>query len=86
MAGERTETYRVLLAQSGDRESLSVLLDGIQQPLFGYLIGLVGDRHLAEDLLQDVFVQVCHKLVWLREPEAFRPWVFRVASRAAFVG
>jgi RNA polymerase sigma-70 factor, ECF subfamily len=83
MAGSRTETCRVLLAQSGDREALSALLDGIQKPLFGYLIGLVRDRHLAEDLLQDVFVQVCRKLVWLREPEVFRPWVFRIASRAA---
>ena len=83
MAGIRREAYQVLLAQSGDREALAALLEEIQQPLYRYLVGLVGDRHLAEDLLQDVFVLVCRKLVWLREPEVFRPWVFRIASRQA---
>jgi RNA polymerase sigma-70 factor (ECF subfamily) len=83
MAGVRREAYQVLLAQSGDREALAALLDEIQQPLYRYLVGLVADRHLAEDLLQDVFVVICRKLVWLREPEVFRPWVFRIASREA---
>jgi RNA polymerase sigma-70 factor, ECF subfamily len=67
----RREAYLVQLAQSGDREALAALLDEIQRPLYGYLFGMVGDRHLAEDLLQDVFVLVCRKLVWLHEPQVF---------------
>jgi RNA polymerase sigma-70 factor (ECF subfamily) len=84
MGDARSQAYRVLLAQSGDRAALEELLLDIQEPLHGYLGCLCGDRHLAEDVLQDVLVLVCRKLIWLREPEVFRPWVYRIASREAF--
>src|SRR5262249_26250158 len=84
MADARALTYRVLLAQSGDREALDALLRDVQGPLYGYLVGLVGHGHLAEDILQDVFVLICRKLAWLRVPEVFRPWAYRIASREAF--
>lgn len=35
-------------------------------------------------MLQEVLVLVYRKLKWLESPELFRPWVFRIASRAAF--
>src|SRR5262249_40371853 len=65
-------------------EALDALLRDVQGPLYGYLVGLVGDGHLAEDILQDVFVLICRKLAWLRVPEVFRPWAYRIASREAF--
>ncbi len=79
----RQQTFRVLRAQAGDREALDQLLRSVQGPLFGYVRGLVGDRQLAEDVLQDVFVLICRKLRWLREPKLFRPWAYRIASRRA---
>ena len=74
----------VLLAQSGDRGALNQLLGDLQDGLYGYLIRLVGDKHLAEDILQEVFVLIWRKLRWLRDPEVFRPWAYRIASREAF--
>src|SRR5262249_34862416 len=74
----------VLLAQSGDRGALNQLLGDLQDGLYGYLVGLVGDKHLAEDILQEVFVLIWRKLYWLRDPEVFRPWAYRIASREAF--
>src|SRR5947209_8015433 len=56
MADFRAEAPLILLAQAGDRRALEQLLKAIQEPLYGYLDGLVGDPHLAEVLLQDVFV------------------------------
>jgi RNA polymerase sigma-70 factor, ECF subfamily len=78
------EILWLLRAQSGDREALDKLLQGIQMQLYGYLVSFVHDKHLAEDLLQDVFVIVIQKLRWLREPNAFPAWVYRIASRQAF--
>ena len=40
-------------------------------------------RELSEDSLQDVFVILCRKLIWLREPTYFRSWAYRIASREA---
>ncbi len=41
------------------------------------------DSHLAEDLLQETFLQIYRKLAWLRHPELFRPWAYRIAARLA---
>lgn len=77
-------TWLVLRAQAGDRDALDELFAQIQRRLFHYLLGLTDDRALAEDLLQDVLLLLYRKLEWLREPELFQTWAFRIASRAAF--
>ena len=84
MGDFRVGTPLILLAQAGDRRALEQLLKGIQEALYGYIAGLVRDQHLAEDILQEVFVLLWRKLRWLRDPELFRPWVYRIASREAF--
>jgi RNA polymerase sigma-70 factor (ECF subfamily) len=55
----------------------------VQAPLLRYISGVVG-RTAADDVLQDAFLQICRKLRWLREPELFRPWTYRIATRASF--
>lgn len=84
MTSPKQESWWVLRAQSGDREALDELLQAIQEPLYRYLYRLVGERTLAEDILQEVFIRIYRKLLWLREPELFRPWAYRIASREAF--
>jgi RNA polymerase sigma factor (sigma-70 family) len=84
MADFRASVPLVLLAKAGDRRALEQLFQGIQEALYDYLAGLVRDEHLAEDLLQEVFVLLWKKLRWLRDAELFRPWVYRIASREAF--
>jgi RNA polymerase sigma-70 factor (ECF subfamily) len=49
----------------------------------GYLRSLVGPAD-AEDLTQDVLILIYRKLTWLEDPQLFRPWIFRIASREAF--
>ena len=71
----------VLRAQVHDREALELLLRSIQPSLHRFLRGLVGGAD-ADDVLQEVLIQVCRKLKWLRAPELFQPWAFRIASRA----
>ena len=78
------DTWLVLRAQIGDRDALDALLRQLQQPLYGYLLSLTASRPMAEDLLQDTFLLIYRKLRWLREPELFRSWAFRIASREAF--
>jgi RNA polymerase sigma-70 factor (ECF subfamily) len=79
----RQESQWVLRAQCDDREALELLLRAVQPSLRRYLRGLVGTFH-ADDVLQDVLITVARKLVWLEEPDVFRPWAFRIASRAGF--
>lgn len=81
---QRDEAADVLLAQSGDREALDLLLRRVQAPLYAYVSRLTGDPETAKDVLQETFVRICRKLGWLHAPELFRPWAFRIASREAF--
>ncbi|MBA3248036.1 MAG: RNA polymerase sigma factor [Pyrinomonadaceae bacterium] len=80
----KRETWWVLRAQSGDREALTELLEAVQEPLYRYVFRLTGERTMAEDILQEVFILIYRKLRWLQEPELFRPWAYRIASREAF--
>lgn len=84
MAERGQETLWVLRAQVGARDALKALFRSVQGPLFGYLARLLGDATLAEDVLQDVLLQVYRQLRWLRDPGLFRPWCYRIATRAAF--
>ena len=83
-AASQRESFWVLQAQSGSHEALNELFKSVQEPLFRYIVSLVRDQHLAEDILQEVFIRIYRKLRWLREPEAFRAWTYQIASREAF--
>ena len=79
------ERSLVLRAQSGDRVAFDELLRRIDQALLRYITTLVaGSRVSPEDVLQEVLVTVVRKVTWLRDPDLFRAWAFRIATRAAF--
>lgn len=80
----RKELWWILRAQAGDLEALDQLLRLTQEPLYHYIYSLVGTRALAEDILQEVFILIYRKLRWLRDPDLFRPWAYRIATREAF--
>jgi RNA polymerase sigma-70 factor (ECF subfamily) len=84
VGGAEREGFLVLRAQAGDREALDALLASAQEPLYRYALSLVGERQLAEDVLQETFMRVYRKLGYLREPALFRPWAYRIATREAF--
>ena len=83
MATSTQEAYWVLRAQCGDREALEQLITAVQPSLRRYIARLAGTAS-ADDLLQDVLIIVCRRVAWLEDPKLFRPWMFRIASRAAF--
>src|SRR5215510_11664199 len=84
MESAKQEAWLALRAQAGDREAFEQLFRLAQEPLFRYIFSLVGARALAEDILQEVFILIYRKIRWLREPELFRPWAYRIATREAF--
>ena len=79
----RNEAQWVLRAQLGDRDAIEALLGSVQPMLTRYVRTLVGAAD-AEDVTQDVMVTLYRKLWMLSTPDLFRPWMFRIATRAAF--
>ncbi len=49
------------------------------RPVAGLITRLMGSQQETEDILHDSFVAAFEKLGQLRDPDAFRPWLMRIA-------
>lgn len=74
----------VVLVQTGDTAAFEKLLGQIHRPLRSYVTKMVG-ASLAEDVLQETALQIYRQVKFLREPRAFEAWMYRIATRIAFV-
>jgi len=73
------ESGLVRRAQDGDRVAYSALVARYWKPVHGWIAGLCGDDHLAEDITQNAFVRAWQALPQLNSILAFRVWLFRIA-------
>jgi RNA polymerase sigma-70 factor (ECF subfamily) len=72
------------VAQSGDERALSKLYDRYSGLVYGAGIRYLGDRTLAEDLVQDVFTAVWRSAASFDPSRAgFATWMFRITRNRA---
>jgi RNA polymerase sigma factor (sigma-70 family) len=66
---------------AGDHSSLEIIIKRHQRKIFSYIILIVKDKHLAEDIFQDTFIKVINTLRagTYNEEGKFLPWVMRIA-------
>ncbi|MFL5913938.1 MAG: RNA polymerase sigma factor [Gaiellaceae bacterium] len=67
-------------AQRGDERAFSIIVRAYQVPVFNYVLRLVGDRALAEDLTQEIFLRVYQGLPRFSLRSKFTTWLFQVAK------
>jgi len=67
-------------AQRGDARAFAVLVTTYEIPVYNYVLRMVGDRALAEDLTQDVFLRIHHGLAGFSLRCRFTTWVFQIAK------
>jgi RNA polymerase sigma-70 factor, ECF subfamily len=67
-------------AQHGDERAFSLILRAYEQPVYNYVLRLVGDRSLAEDLTQEVFLRVYQGLPRFSLRARFTTWLFQVTK------
>ncbi|MDX6466944.1 MAG: hypothetical protein QOI27_1984 [Gaiellaceae bacterium] len=67
-------------AQRGDERAFSIIVRAYQVPVFNYVLRLVGDRSLAEDLTQEVFLRVFQGLPRFSLRSKFTTWLFQVTK------
>ena len=68
-------------AQRGDERAFSLILRAYETPVFNYVLRLVnGDRSLAEDLTQEVFLRVFQGLPKFSLRCKFTTWLFQVTK------
>jgi len=67
-------------AQRGDERAFTIIVRTYEQPVYNYILRLTGDRALAEDLTQEVFLRVFQGLPGFSLRSRFTTWLFQVAK------
>ena len=67
-------------AKRGDERAFSLIVRAYEQPVYNYVLRLVGDRNLAEDLTQEVFLRVFQGLGSFSDRSRFTTWLFQVTK------
>ena len=70
----------VARARDGEVEAFEMLYRSHQAGVYTYILSQVREAELAADLTQQAFVRAWQSLRRLREPGAFRGWLYRIAS------
>ena len=66
-------------------DTYEILVHEHEQMLQAYLLGLVRNPGLAEDLAQDAFVKAFQNLNRLQNPSRFGPWLYKIARHEALM-
>jgi RNA polymerase sigma-70 factor (ECF subfamily) len=66
-------------AQEGDEEAFAALFEMHKKRVYSLCLFMTGDVATAEDLTQEVFIQVFRKIRTFRGDAAFSTWLHRIA-------
>ena len=80
MAIQQPDMAVIRRAQRGDERAFALIVRAYEAPIFNYVLRMVGDRALAEDLTQDVFLRVFRGLRGYSRRARFTTWLFQVAK------
>lgn len=69
----------VQLAVSGHRESLNQLAEAIHAPLRSYVLRIIYNEEMADDIVQETLLEMYTILAQLKRPDLFWPWLCKIA-------
>lgn len=78
-----SEADCVILSRAGDRAAQEELVNRYLGRIYGFLSRCLGDRELAADSTQEVFLRLFRALHTFDPRRGFRPWIFAIAWNAA---
>ena len=79
MVADDVQLIRRIL--SGDDDAFGVLIEKYRKGVHALVWRKIGDFHYAEEITQDVFLQVYNKLSTLKNPSQFSGWLYVIVDR-----
>ena len=73
-------TKKVEELKNGDSSAYEALYNEFYEPLRFYIAKRIGSVEEADDLTQDSFLTVMEKIDSLKEPAAFKTWLYQIAN------
>jgi len=68
---------------SGDQDSLRILIERWETPVFAFLERMLGSSEEAQEIAQETFFRMCSHADRYRPSGRFRSWLFRIAGNLA---
>jgi RNA polymerase sigma factor (sigma-70 family) len=72
----------MMQVRAGDVDQLAILFERHHGRLYGFCLGLLGNRESARDLVQEVFFRLLKYRDSFRPDAPFAPWLYRLARNA----
>lgn len=79
-------TRLIRAASAGDDAALNRLLMRAQDVAWRFSTSVCGHADDAEDAMQEALIKTYRYVGSLREPEAFKPWLYRTVRNACLMG
>lgn len=75
-----TEKELVTRIKNGDEQAFRLLVEENQQKVFTTCMGFLHNKEDAEDITQDVFVEVYYSIDKFREESKLSTWLYRISA------
>jgi RNA polymerase sigma-70 factor (ECF subfamily) len=84
----REPDYAALLraAQGGNRQAMERLLMRAQEAAYRFSLLVCGHADDADDAMQEALLKTYRYAAQIKEPEAFRTWLYRTVKNACLIG
>lgn len=73
------ESELVQQLQLGDNRAFRILAESYKDRVYNTCLGFLSNPHDAEDVAQEVFIQVFESIADFREDAALSTWIYRIA-------
>ena len=78
-----SDAQLVALARESKADAIEVLYGAYKGRMYTFLLRLLGDPELADDITQDVFTKAYQALGTLTKDHRVLPWLYRIANNSA---
>lgn len=81
---QMTDEELAILYTKGNNDAFDLLLDRVKGDVYSYILVVVHNKELAEDLFQDTFIKIITRLQEGRYSDTgkFKSWAIRIAHNA----
>jgi RNA polymerase sigma factor (sigma-70 family) len=73
------DEYYIRQYLDGNSRAFGKIIDHYKRPLFSFILKMVQNKQIAEDIFQETFMRVIKNIGTYKEKEAFSSWLFHIA-------
>ncbi|MBV9311318.1 MAG: sigma-70 family RNA polymerase sigma factor [Solirubrobacterales bacterium] len=78
-----SEPDLVAAVRAGNDLAFEELYSRYRSRISSYILGIVRDQALAEDVAQEVFISALRRMRATQQPISFKPWIYEIAKNAS---